>query len=176
MYRPSNQELWLFSQEITPIVHDLLTKRIIHERVSAVINAECERILASGEYRYAAKWYDHMGSDRLPEDRIVRIVRDAYLMEPDDAARYYKLRADFVESYGWKCERDYCPASMAESRAIELENTLLSKLASLMKNENFKDVFGEQRKEALSIAMDLVTKLTTYVPPPQPTEWLGKAL
>lgn len=175
MNTPSHATLRKFAAKITPIVNALLTHRIIHARVKAVIDAECEKILASGDYRYADKWYEHR-MHKLPADRIIRDVKHTYLMNDEQAEEYYRLRADFIEHGGWKCERNYCPAAMAETRCIELENQLLFDLAELMNNENFKHAYGEHREEALSIAIDLVTKLSNYVPPAPPTEWLGKSL
>lgn len=176
MNMPSEPQLKQFARTMTPIVNELLTLRLIHERVKETIDAECLRILSSGEYRYDDKWYEHRGEDKLPADRIVREVRDAYLMRSEDAETYYRLRADFIESAGWKCERDYCPAAMAETRAIESENTIIAALADLMQTPAIKDAWGDTREEALNLVIGLVVNLSSYRKPPVPTEWLGKSL
>ena len=173
---PTEREMRAFARKITVVVNHLLTMRIIHARVKEQIDAECLRILASGEYRYADKWYEHMGDDRLPDDRILRDVKDTYLMHEEDSPRYYKLRADFVESAGWQCPRDYCPASMAESRCIEYENEIISELSALMECPAIKDAWGEHREQSLELSIGLVVGLSSYRKPPMPTEWLGKSL
>ena len=176
MIKPSEKQLKQFARTMTPIVNELLTLRIIHQRVKETIDAECTRILSSGEYRYDEKWYEHRGEDRLPEDRIVRDVRDTYLMRAEDGEQYYRLRADFIESAGWKCERDFCPAAMAETKAIESDNTIIAALADLMQSPAIKDAWGETREEALNLVIGLVVNLSSYRQPPMPTEWLGKSL
>lgn len=176
MNMPSEPQLKQFARTMTPIVNELLTLRIIHERVKATIDAECLRILSSGEYRYADKWYEHRGEDKLPEDRIVRDVRDTYLMRSEDADIYYRLRADYIESAGWKCERDYCPAAMAETKCIESENAIIAALADLMQTPAIKDAWGQTREDALDLVIGLVVNMSSYRKPPVPTEWLGKSL
>lgn len=174
--RPRISDGKKFARDMTPVVNELLITRLIAERVKAQIDTWCSGLLANGEYRYADKWYEHMGEDRLPDDRILRDVKDTYLMHEEDSPRYYKLRADFVESAGWKCPRDYCPASMAESRCIECENTIISAMSDMMKCPQLRDAWGEHRDKALELAIGLVVSLTSYRKPPMPTEWLGKAL
>jgi hypothetical protein len=165
-----------FAKAMTPVVNDLLTTRLIAERVKQQIDDECLRILSAGEYHYASKWYDMRVNDRLPEDRIVRIVRDSFLMADDDRARYFTLRADFIEQAGWQCERDYCPASMAESKCIRLEQQILDAMAEMMHCPAVRTTWGEHREKALELATGLVVSLATYRQPKIPTEWLGKAL
>ena len=165
-----------FARAMRPIVNDLLTTRLIHERVKKQIDDECSKFLATGEYHYNAKWYDMRGNDPLPEDRIVRIVRDSFLMADDDRKRYYELRADFIEQAGWQCERDYCPASMAESHCIRLEQQILDSMAEMMHCPAVRTTWGEHRDKALELAIGLVVSLATYRQPKMPTEWLGKAL
>lgn len=166
-----------FARDMTPVVNELLITRLIAERVKKQIDEECARILSSGEFRYADKWYGYnFRGDKLPEDRILRNVAESYLMNEGDAKRYYQLRADFVESAGWKCPRDYCPASMAESKCIECENTIISAMADMMQCPNLRDVWGDNRDKALELAIGLVVNLSSYRKPPMATKWLGKSL
>ncbi len=165
-----------FARDMTPVVNELLVTRLIAERVKKQIDTWCASILATGEYRYADKWYEYRDDDGLPSDRILRDVKDTYLMHEEDSPRYYKLRADFVESAGWKCPRDYCPASMAESKCIECENKIISAMADMMNCPQIRDAWGEHREQALELAIGLVVNLSSYRQPPMPTEWLGKAL
>jgi hypothetical protein len=166
-----------FARNITPVVNELLTTRLIAERVKKQIDDECSRILSSGEFRYANKWYDYsFRGDKLPEDRILRNVAESYLMHDEDAKRYYQLRANYIESAGWKCPRDYCPASMAESKCIECENAIISAMADMMNCPNLRDAWGETREKALELSIGLVVNLSSYRNPPMATEWLGKSL
>lgn len=175
--RPTLSDAKRFARNMTPVVNELLITRLIAERVKAEIDAECTRILSTGEFRYANKWYAYdFRGDKLPEDRILRNVAESYLMHDEDAPRYYKLRADYIESAGWQCPRDYCPASMAESKCIECENTIISAMADMMHSPALRDAWGDTRDKALELAISLVVSLSSYRKPPMPTEWLGKSL
>ncbi len=175
--QPTLSDAKRFARDMTPVVNELLITRLIAERVKKQIDEECARILATGEFRYANKWYGYnFRGDKLPEDRILRNVAESYLMHDEDAKRYYELRADFIESAGWKCPRGYCPASMAESRCIRLEQTILDAMAEMMHCPRMREVYGDHREQALELAIGLVVNLSSYRKPPMATEWLGKSL
>ncbi len=173
--QPTIADAKRFSKQMIPVVNELLTTRLIAERVKKQIDAACSQILAAGSFRYSDHWYED-GMTDLPADRILREVQDTYLMDDEQAKQYYKLRADYIEQAGWKVERDFCPASMAESKCIRLEQQILDAMADMMHCENMRHVYGENRDKALNLAISLVTNVSTYRKPVLPREWLGKAL
>ena len=172
--QPTVADAKRFAKQMTPVVNELLTTRVIAEHVKKQIDAACTQILASGQFRYADKCLKRDKS--LPADGIVRDVKHAYRINDEQASEYYKRRADYIEQAGWKVERDYCPAAMAESKCIELEQQILDAMAQMMNCPQMRHVYGEHREKALDLAIGLVVNLTTYRKPAMPREWLGKPL
>lgn len=174
--RPTDKEIRTFGQNMTPVVNELLTTRLIFEHVSKLIDDNAAKIITDNEFRYHTQW-DKYPRINLPDDRIVRNPKHDYMMADEDAARYHSLRADFVEQSGWVVpERGYCPALMADWRCTELEWQILAAMAELMQDERLKEVYGEHREEALNATIELIVNLSTYRKPTMPREWLGRPL
>ena len=81
--------------------------------------------------------------------------KDDYLAG-DEQVKWDKFYADVDAAHkanGYAVESGYCPALIAESEAIELENEFLTSFGKFA-GVDFKSAYGELREQALKLALD----------------------
>lgn len=146
-------------------VNTYLLARAYAETKRAEVDKIQRQILADDEY-FAAK--------RLPKGRRgpryrVTEPKDSWLMEEDDAQRYYaKLNAIHLAAGFEDAAKGYCPALVAENLQVQAENVLLESASEELGNKIGSDIYGENRKKMLDLIVGLVVNFPGYVPPEMP--------
>lgn len=122
------------------------------------------RLLAEAEYFGRNKTRSNPAGDRFR----VQEPKDSWLMEDEDAARYYAaLDAAYAEA-GYVLEPGYCPALIAENAQCQAENAMIvaaGKWFPEFVDEGTPRVYGEKRAKLVDLLIGLVVNFPGYKAP-----------
>lgn len=106
----------------------------------------------------------------VPDGAPFRVTEPKYswLMEDEDAARYYAALDAAYAAAGYELEPGYCPALMAENAQCQAENAMIvaaGKWFPEFVDEGTPRVYGEKRDKLVELLIGLVVNAPGYVAP-----------
>jgi hypothetical protein len=158
-------DMMKLAKEIERHVNNMLIAQVIYEHKREQVDKIQRRLLAENVYEYDPKWAAQGCKDcegRVTDPGLSYLMRDEHAKDYHD-----KLNAIHLASGFDRAKDGYCPALCAESVLREAQNLVLD-IASEHIGTNFRDTYGETRKEALELFTKIVINRPGYVPPKFP--------
>ena len=141
---------------------------LLAQAVADVEREKCDaiqrRLLAESEYFGRHKTRSNPTGDRF---RVLE-PKDDWLMEDEDAARFYAALDAAYAAAGYKLEPGYCPALMAENAQCQAENAMIvaaGKWFPEFVDEGTPRVWGEKRDKLVELLIGLVVNFPGYKAP-----------